>query len=708
MRKLLLISLIISILQTSLFETNAQTYPRPEINLDEFMQELFPIQDDDLNYEEIYETLLQLYRNPIDLNTAQREDLMSMFLLTELQINQLLNYRLKFGKLLTIYELQAVPSFDLTTIYKILPFVEVKESGLNVGSQPLLKRILNEHESHYFLLRFDRTLETRQGYTNRASVNQKYLGSPNRLYVRYRVSHPKDFSLGFTLEKDAGEQLIWDTKTRRYGADFISFHAHFQNKGRFKSIILGDYQLQIGQGLLLSSGLTIGKGAETVQTIRRPTLGIRPFTSAIEAGFFRGGAFTYSLGKFELTGFYSNTRRDGSISEIDNDTTIVELIDNEQFVETLRISGFHRTQSEVLGKGIFREHTWGGHLGFKNLKNNLLLGLSFIQNNYNLPFQRSYRSQKDFILYQFEFQGDKNYNLGFHFTYHWQNFSFFGEAAQSKSGGKGIIGGFVASLAPNVEMAMLYRNYDRNFHTFFGSALSEGTRNINEKGFYWGLKISPLPKIKWAAYFDKFSFPWMRYRVDTPSEGHEWFSRLTYQISKKISLYAQFREEIKGRNLPSDTQSGNFKLIGQGKKHNFMLNTDYQAIKFLTLRSRIQWSSFELGGRKTQGFAIVQDFGFDWGKLGFDMRFALFDTDDYDNRQYVFEKNVLWFFAIPAYYGRGLRNYVLLKYQLAEKWDIWLRLSRFTYQNQTTISTGSEQIKGNTRTDLTVQLRIKI
>ena len=45
-----------------------------------------------------------------------------MYILSETQINSLLDYRQKFGKFLSIYEIQAIPDFDLATIRKILPF----------------------------------------------------------------------------------------------------------------------------------------------------------------------------------------------------------------------------------------------------------------------------------------------------------------------------------------------------------------------------------------------------------------------------------------------------------------------------------------------------------------------------------------------------------------------------------------------------------
>ena len=46
----------------------AQQPPRGEIDLESFMERLFPAQEEDLDYESIYEVLLQLCLNPTDIN----------------------------------------------------------------------------------------------------------------------------------------------------------------------------------------------------------------------------------------------------------------------------------------------------------------------------------------------------------------------------------------------------------------------------------------------------------------------------------------------------------------------------------------------------------------------------------------------------------------------------------------------------------------
>ncbi len=72
--------------------------------------------------------LEQFRKNPINLNSADINELRELRLLTDLQIINLLSYRRLFGKLISIYELQAVPTWDVNTIRKIVPFVTVEST----------------------------------------------------------------------------------------------------------------------------------------------------------------------------------------------------------------------------------------------------------------------------------------------------------------------------------------------------------------------------------------------------------------------------------------------------------------------------------------------------------------------------------------------------------------------------------------------------
>src|SRR6185436_4163733 len=71
--------------------------------------------------------LEQFRKNPVNLNTADENELKELKILTDLQIANLISYRKLLGKLIDFYELQAVPSWDIYTIKKLLPFITLTE-----------------------------------------------------------------------------------------------------------------------------------------------------------------------------------------------------------------------------------------------------------------------------------------------------------------------------------------------------------------------------------------------------------------------------------------------------------------------------------------------------------------------------------------------------------------------------------------------------
>jgi hypothetical protein len=107
---------------------------------------------------------------------------------------------------------------------------------------------------------------------------------------------------------------------------------------------------------------------------------------------------------------------------------------------------------------------------------------------------------------------------------------------------------------------------------------------------------------------------------------------------------------------------------------------------------------------------ITQDLLFKPKKLPFDvsLRYAIFDTDSYDTRLYSFENNALYAFAVPAHYYQGNRAYALIRYSFLRYFDLWIRYGVFIYNDRNTIGSGAEEIKGDKKSDITIQLRVKL
>ncbi|MCV9386588.1 helix-hairpin-helix domain-containing protein [Reichenbachiella ulvae] len=673
---------------------SAQEPPRPEIDIQEFVIDLFQVPDQDINYEDLYESLYQLYLNPIDLNQTSLSELNQLYQLTPLQINQLMNYIQNHGPLLSIYEIQVLESFDEETIHSILPFVIVNPNSSSHSQHGLVKRIMKE-DNTYLLLRSESVLEEKKGYQSNDS--NSYLGSPLKVYGRFLSRHTGDYSLGFTFEKDPGETLAWNNKNQQYGFDYYSFHFLWENKGRLKKLALGDYQLQFGQGLIFGAGFNPGKGAETITTVRRSNTGIRPYTSVIESGFMRGAAITYSiLPTINLTTFYSHNQLDANIQN-SSDTESYE-----EYVSSILATGFHRSYGEIEKRNQIKEQSYGFNLSFRDKKSkNLEAGFNYLVNQYSRPI---YRTPSNYN--QFEFSGNQNYNLGLFVNYNWQNFLLFSEAAYSRSGGKALIAGFMASLSPSISSSFIYRNYAKDYHGLYAQSFAEGSRSINENGFYWGIQIKPSKKWQLSAYYDYFRFPWLRYRASAPGSGYEYLIKSDFRVNRKINLYLQYRQQSKERDTSTDTPT---KSINAGVKRSFAANMDYNFNSYIGLKSRIQYSQFTIAGEESQGMTIIQDINLSFSRFRISGRFSIFETEDYENRQYVYEKDLLYAFSIPAYYGTGTRAYILLRYQPFRKLTLWAKYGRYRYDIETeSIGSGNEQIIGNIKSEIKFQIRYKI
>lgn len=718
--------LIIGLLSMSIFSFSQNE----EIDLEQFAERLFQVQDQNIAYEDIYESLLLYYTSKINLNKAGPEELESLYILSPGQIINFFNYREEYGNLLSINELQAIPEFDLQTIRSLMPFVTVEESFTD--SRPLLKRMVEE-ENNYFLFRYTQRLERQKGYTpalpldtsfvedeagriidTLTSAPARYLGSPAKIYGRFRTSHKNDFSLGFTFEKDAGEKFAFEDD--KYGFDFYSYHLLLENKLGFEKIMLGDFQLQSGQGVVFGAGFNAGKGAETVNTAKRSTLGLRPYTSVLEYGFFRGIGLTKKLGDVEITGFYSHSKRDGNI-KVDSleysfifegqqvDVSIPGVNPNqifeEEFANSIITTGFHRTESELERRNAITEQSYGGMITYSPHRR-FRMGATGLHTNYSLPIGKTPNNYN-----QFEFRGDQN-SIGSVFgNYTWQNFTFFGEAARSSSGGIGAVGGLITSLSSIVDFALILRNYDRDFHSFYGNAFSESSRNINERGTYWGASIKPNRKHKLNFYYDRFSFPWLKYRTEAPSIGNEWLIRYSHFPSRKISLYAQVRQQTRQVTIADE----NLNILEDQIKYNYLFNIDYELSNGLKLKTRVQSSTQNEASFRTKGFAIIQDVNFEIWKLKFHTRTALFETNDFDNAQYVYENDVLYAFSIPAYNGSGIRNYVMMRYDPFRNFSLWVRYARTTYPGAAgtinLIRSGLESSEGDTSSEIKMMVRVK-
>src|SRR5690606_13723634 len=137
-----------------------------------------------------------------------------------------------------------------------------------------------------------------------------------------------------------------------------------------------------------------------------------------------------------------------------------------------------------------------------------------------------------------------------------------------------------------------------------------------------------------TAYYDRYWFPWLRFGLNAPSGGDEYLVRLLYKPSKLATLYAQFRTENKENEEPESLQ--NIPGLTLAARRNYLVSADFSPTSRLGLRSRVQFSSYNLqNGERTTGYFVAQDVNLEFKRFRISTRYAIFDTDDSENRQYV-------------------------------------------------------------------------
>lgn len=654
-----------------------------ELLIEQLIEELADELGENYDYDQIADRLAFYHQFQIDINKTKGEELKELPFLSPLQIENLLDYRSKAGQFIALYEIQAIDGFDFPTVERMLPFITISEGRLLEDFK--IKDLLNEGKQD-LMFRYGRALQLSEGYLRSEDSNQsRYLGRPDRYFIRYRYQLPKRFQFAINMKKDAGEQFF--KGTQKHGFDFYSASLHFNEVGRVKNLVLGDYSLQIGQGLNLWSGLSFGKGS-LLQNIPRQGIGVRPYTSTNEVLFLRGIAGTIDLNRIAITPFLSYKKLDATI-----DT------ESETF-SAFGSSGYHRTATEIKNRRSIDQFLYGVDLKYK--LDRLNLGVNIYQTHFNkemIPAQRLYN--------QFNFSGDRLTSASLYYDYTFAGTYTFGEVAHNLTGGLASVVGLISTISHDLSLVLLHRSYQKDYFSFYNQGFSENSEAKNEKGFYSGLQWSPSRLISWTVYADYFKFPWLKFRVDAPSYGYDLFSLFTYSPDKKTEASIRYRFRKKQENSSFDKPVN---ILGNVLKHQLRGELKYAWLENFSFRSRLEIAKYIKENEKNEtGFMAYQDVIYKPSPNIFsgNIRFAVFNTAGYDSRIYAYESDVLYGYSLPAYANKGIRFYGNIRYKISPKMDVWFRYASFLYADYG-VGSGLDEMEGRMKSDIRLQFRIQV
>jgi len=629
-------------------------------------------QGDETENQGYYNLLLYYYDNPIDINKTSEQELALLGLLSTEQIAELLAHIDKTGAFMGIYELQVLPAFNIQDIKNISPFITI------ASEIPLTKLIpgLFEGNTNYTTLGYSRVNQISRGYTD-----STYLGSPDRMQMRLRLRNPGHLSVGLSAQKDPGE--TWINNSSVPSTDYLSGHIFLENQGRIKQLVLGDYRLQFGQGLVLGAGFMVGKNVQTVASVKQSNLGVLPYSSITESNFFRGSGLTIKIMEsLKVSMFYSNQHLDATPV---SDTTL-------NAVSSIRTSGLHRTVSELNAKNQLHEQVWGSAITYETKK--FTTGVLLVNSQFDkaiIPQNRDYN--------KFRFSGKRLLNYSWFGQFDAGNFLFFSEIAKTQNAGMAYNFGVIGSISKYVSLSMLYRSFAKDFHSLYGLPFAERGSIGNEKGLYWGLKLYPITNVSISAYFDMYEFPWLNSTTAAPSGGMDFLVRVEHEIDKKARMFIQVRNEQNNVKI----NSGNVYINQPVKLLKSILNFDYNLESPISFRSRLQYNRYS-EDEVENGWLIYQDINYSIMKFGFTGRVLLFNTDSYNSRQYAYEKDMLFTYNTRVFNGKGLSYYLIMKYKPMRRLSLRLKWSYMKYANQDEIGSGYDVISGNHKSQITGQL----
>jgi hypothetical protein len=652
---------------------------------------------EDADYSALIEKKAYYLHHPIRLNRASREELEESGLFSDNQINNLLSYESKHGELISIYELQAVPGFELNEI-RALSGRLIIHSGPDSDKEPLLAQVRSGKQE--FTARSGRVLEPQKGYAVPVlKSNSHYEGNPWKFLLAYQFTST-NISWRISGQKDAGEAFFKGSQKR--GFDFYSGHLVVRDKGILKTFVAGDFAVGFGQGLIAWSGISFSKTADA-SLIRKIATGIKPYSSTNENNFLHGAASTLHWGFLEASLFISRKKLDASVT----DTTISGKILQ---VRTLQTSGLHATRAQLISKHSLGQTVAGSNLKFYS--RSFSLGFSLVGTQFDAALV-----PRPELYNRFDFKGRELSNAGL--DYHWifRNLNLFGEFAKSsdflqpfRPGGWAVLQGLILVPDQAINLSMLYRNYGRSYHSFYSNAFSEGSKVSNEQGLYMGLLLKPCQTFTLSCFYDFFVFPWLRYRVNAPSSGNDFFSKLSFNPNKKLELYIHFRKRTKENDPVSSGEEINFPVAGS--QTNFRIHISYTLRPGFQIRSRLDLLRANDSLQVLQsGYMISQDLIFQTNKgpFSFTLRYAMFDTPGGSIRIYSYEHTAPGSFSIPSFSARGSRVNCLIRYRSNPRLELWLNIGRTFYDSKNTISAGTpDEIAGHHKMEGMIQVKYKL
>ena len=657
-----------------------------------FIEQLYTESEEDMygaDIESLHEEYAYFHANPININDADSTELQALGFLTDWQIEGIHFYIHKYGELHSVGELMLIPELDYRTRQLLSYFITFGPAQKKRKTwREEWRNMLSQGRSE-LTTRMDIPLYQQAGYAPRTqnqletSPSRYYTG--NALYhnIRYNYRYGSQFSWGFSAEKDAGEPIF---NARQPLPDYISGYLQWGNKGILKNLVIGNYRLHFGQGLVINSDFALGK-TMLLQGIEQQHPSIKPHRGTSESGYYTGAATTLVWKAWELTTFASYQRIDATL--------------DGAAIRTLKTDGYHRTPLELAREGNTRANLFGAHLNYSS--NGFHLGMTTMYQSFNRNFATSTQPYKRYAP-----QGHSFINAATDYAWHHHRISLLGETAIDGKGALATLNMIRLKATSNLHFTLLQRHYAHDYWALEAKSISVSDDLRGEQGIYLGTEWQPLQKLQVTAYADAYYFSFLRYRVSAPSYGSDGAVTINYTGNHAQHLMLRYRYRLKQRDVAEGYRLPNGGLLNEWT-HRMKLQWEGQLSPHFSLKTQAE-GCIVMAEKYSTGYMVNIQASYEPTFGSHNLRVSsgitTFHTD-YATRIYSYERGLLYAYNSQMYYGKGIRGYLFLQYSHKERprLSATIKIGSTHYFDRTAIGSGATMIDNSHKEDIQLQMR---
>ena len=565
-------------------------------------------------WEDTYGLLCELEQQPINLNTASREDLESLPFLSDQQVEGIMEYLHNYGPMKSMNELRMIRALDYVQTTLLSYFTCIEENATEERFPPI-QNIMKYGRQELMA-------DARAPIYKEEDDDKNYLGYSCRHWLRYQFSYRDNVKAGLVGSQDAGEPFLANKNTMGY--DFYSYYLQVKHLGRVENLVVGKYKLSTGMGLVLNNSFGLGKLA-MLQQLGRNANTVRPHSSRSQTGYFQGAAATLRLStEWLLTAFASYRPFDATLNA---DGTI----------RTIVTSGYHRTPTEMAKKNNSHATDAGAHIAYR--KGGLHAGATVVYTHTD----RELCPDTKTLYRRHNAQGNNFLNMSADYGYRHPRFAINGETAMNRDGALATINSLSVNAANGLNVMLLQRFYSYRYTALYARSMAEGGHVQNESGVYLGATWQLSPRLRLQAYTDYAYFAWARYQVSQSS--YAWDNLLTATYNRgPWTVTGRYRLHLRQKDNEAKTALTDY------TEHRGRLALGWQGGP-LTLTTQAD----AVSSNGDVGYMVGETLGCEWRTWKLSAHAAYFHTDSYDSRLYVYERGPLYSFSFPAYYDEGVR-----------------------------------------------------